>query len=113
VAEPGLYLPGVGFEFQASLVPSTFYLPLTVGVEYSVPLLAERPDGELWVFSGWAYGWPQFGRDPRVRADDLLEVDLQGGGGLRWRRHILIGTILHGPQVGPLPPVSKEPEDYR
>lgn len=104
--EPWNYEKG---KFVPNLVPSTFYLPVTVQKPYSLPLI-RLVEGETWVFSGWSYGWPRYGPDPVVGPNDPICVEVRGGSSLRWRRHVTVSRITN---AGPGDRLPRRPDDFR
>ncbi len=79
-------------QFEAALVPATFYQPLFLGREYAVPIVIEH-DGRQEIFSGWWFGREMgYGPDPRLPDSDRVRLTILGGG-LRWSREFFVVDI--------------------
>ncbi len=65
-------------QFRPELVPSTFFVPLLLKQEYSVPIVIEH-DGKREIFSGWWFGRPRWGPDPAVGDGARIRLTLAGG----------------------------------
>lgn len=82
--------------FKPELVPATFFLPLILNREYSIPILVVGGDNRCAIFSGWWFG-REFGYgDPALENPDVTQITLtlSGGGGLNYSRTFSGAEIL-------------------
>lgn len=79
--------------FRPELVPATFFQPLFLRRQYTVPILIER-EGRVEVFSGWWFGRPVgYGPDPAVARGETIRLTLLGGG-FEWSRDFTVDQVL-------------------
>ena len=82
-------------QFAPELVPQTYYLPLSLGVEYVVPVLIQPTNKTEWnIFSGWwfdASGSYDERKQVNINSDIILELY---GNTLIWKKKIIIKEII-------------------
>jgi len=77
--------------FVPELVPSTYYLPLLLKLEYAVPIVIEH-EGKREVFSGWWFGRKRFDPDPSIPDGSKIRLTLTGGD-LHWSKEFSLSEI--------------------
>lgn len=83
-------------KFIPEAVPSTYYQPLFLKKEYSVPLLysKQKDSQEFEIFSGWWFGRKEgYGPNIKVNKDTQMTLILSGSN-FEWKETIKIDDIL-------------------
>lgn len=83
-------------QFEASMVPQTFYQILFLDRLYTVPIIHKDKEGKLTIFCGWWFG-RDFGygtaEDYNINKDEKICLILRGNN-VFWKKQIKISDIL-------------------
>ncbi len=84
-------------KFEPAYVPQTFFLPLMIGEQYSIPIIHKNKSGRLTIFSGWWFGRNlslPYGPDPEVNNKTPLKLILKGND-LNWQKNFTVEEIIN------------------
>jgi hypothetical protein len=87
-------------QFRPEPVPATFYQPLFIDTEYSIPVIVADLNGNCDIFSGWWFGRDRgYGPNPRLPSpqSEQIRLTLLGGGGLSYSKEFRVSDILKAP----------------
>lgn len=82
--------------FEPAYVPQTFFLPVMIDQQYSIPIIHESETGELTIFSGWWFGRRlnlKYGPNPGVNDKTMLRLVLRGNS-LSWEKDLTVEEII-------------------
>ncbi|MCX5710584.1 MAG: hypothetical protein NT060_01240 [Candidatus Omnitrophica bacterium] len=83
--------------FIAEMVPSTYYQPIFLKKEYSVPVIIQESDNDKkrFVFDGWWFGKDKgyFHGQELIEGDDVT-LNILGGNGLNWIKTFKVKDIV-------------------
>lgn len=83
--------------FIPEMVPSTYFLPLFLRIEYKVPIIIKerQEDNRYFIFDGWWFGKTRgYYLGKELIESDEITLNVFGGNGLKWKRKFEIKNIL-------------------
>ena len=80
--------------FRSELVPATFYQPLFLNKEYTIPIIHRDKNENLSIFSGWWFGRNAgYGPNPDITEGNKITLILSGNN-LEWKKSFKVKDIV-------------------